>query len=228
MSDTTKLVNIKDLYDSGNIEVVKKTNKLMVLVNQDPKPDWLLDHPMAKGVKYLPIERVEFLLTAIFENWKLEIKDVKVIANSVAVTVKLHYKNPVTNEWDWQDGLGAAPIQTDKGAAANDWTKTKTDGVMKAAPAAESYALKDAAEKIGKIFGKDINRKHSRDYNVLIGKFKQDKQTLAVKLSNLLDENQDKEQTNRIRAELIEAEEMGTATVDMYERLIDELLSKKL
>lgn len=32
----------------------------------------------------------------------------------------------------------------------------KTDAVMKAAPAAESYAIKDAAEKFGKIFGGDI------------------------------------------------------------------------
>jgi hypothetical protein len=32
-----------------------------------------------------------------------------------------------------------------------------------AAPAAESYALKDAAEKLGRIFGKDINRKDTID-----------------------------------------------------------------
>jgi hypothetical protein len=29
---------------------------------------------------------------------------------------------------------------------------------MKAAPAAESFAVKDAAEKIGKLFGRDLNR----------------------------------------------------------------------
>jgi len=32
------------------------------------------------------------------------------------------------------------------------------------APAAESYAFKDAAEKFGKIFGKDINRKDNITY----------------------------------------------------------------
>lgn len=30
---------------------------------------------------------------------------------------------------------------------------------MKALPTAESYAIKDAAEKLGKLFGKDLNRK---------------------------------------------------------------------
>jgi len=30
---------------------------------------------------------------------------------------------------------------------------------MKALPAAESYAIKDAAEKLGQIFGSNLNRK---------------------------------------------------------------------
>ena len=58
----------------------------------------------------------------------------------------------------FQDGVGAAPLQTDKGAGAVDFNAIKSDAVMKAAPAAESYAVKDAAEKIGKLFGKDMNR----------------------------------------------------------------------
>ena len=39
---------------------------------------------------------------------------------------------------------------------------------MKAAPAAESYAIKDAAEKLGKIFGKDLNRKDVIGYESLL------------------------------------------------------------
>jgi len=48
-----------------------------------------------------------------------------------------------------------------------DWNATKNDAVMKAAPAAESYAVKDAAEKIGKLFGKDMNRADKIMYNTL-------------------------------------------------------------
>ena len=70
----------------------------------------------------------------------------------------------------WQDGIGAAPIQTDKGAGATDWNAVKTDGVQKAAPAAESYAVKDAAEKFGKIFGRDVSRKGSMNYTDLLKK----------------------------------------------------------
>ena len=68
----------------------------------------------------------------------------------------------------WQDGVGAAPLQTDKGAGAIDFNKIKNDAVMKAAPAAESYAVKDATEKIGKLFGKDLNRADKILYDSLV------------------------------------------------------------
>ncbi len=146
-------------------ELTKKQNEFMVLVNQPPPSNWLKEHPMAKvkvngqnvPAKYLPRERVEYLLTAIFGLWRLEIKTVQTIANSVSVTVRLHVINPITHEWDWQDGVGAAPIQTDAGKGATDWNYVKSSGVQMAAPSAETYAFKDAAEKFGKIFGRDLN-----------------------------------------------------------------------
>jgi hypothetical protein len=90
----------------------------------------------------------------------------------VVVTIRLYYYNHLDKEWSWQDGVGAAPIQTDKGAGAMDWNAVKSDAVMKAAPAAESYAIKDAAEKIGKLFGKDLNRADVLSYENLIDKYK--------------------------------------------------------
>lgn len=144
-----------------------KANTLNALLNVEPKPEWLKPHPMAKGVKYIPIERIEFLLTSIFLKWKVEVKEIKLIANSMVAVVRLHYQYPTTGEWEYQDGIGAAPVQTDKGASATDFSKVKNDSIMKAAPAAESYAIKDAAEKLGKIFGKDINRKDEIGYGFL-------------------------------------------------------------
>jgi hypothetical protein len=88
-----------------------------------------------------------------------------VIANSVVATVRLWYMDPVTGDWDWQEGVGASPIQTEKGAAATDFSKVNTSAVQMAAPAAETYAIKDAAEKLGKLFGKDINRQGQMNYS---------------------------------------------------------------
>jgi hypothetical protein len=80
--------------------------------------------------------------------------------NSITCTVRLHYKHPI-NGWTYQDGLGAVPAKTSKGARASDMTEILSDAVQTGLPAAKSYAIKDAAEHIGKIFGRDINRKQA-------------------------------------------------------------------
>jgi hypothetical protein len=173
-----QLPALAELYD-GDLELKKGQNELNVLLNQPPKSDWIKEHPFAKGVKYIPIGRIEFLLTRLFIKWRIEVKSIQTIANSCVVTVRLHYQNIEDNEWSWQDGIGAAPIQTEKDAGAMDWNKVRTDSVMKAAPAAESYAVKDAAEKIGKIFGKDLNRKDEIIYDSLIGVIPEEKISVA-------------------------------------------------
>jgi hypothetical protein len=161
-----KLPTIKEI-EKGDLAIRGKQNDLNILLNQQPPASWVKNHPMASGVKYLPIEKVEFLLTKIFINWFVEVKEIQMIANSIVVTVRLNYENPVTGQMQFQDGIGAAPVHTSKGAGATEFDKILSDSVMKAAPAAESYAIKDAAEKIGRIFGKDLNRKDLINYNTL-------------------------------------------------------------
>ena len=162
------LPSINDLY--SNAPVIDKQNRLNILLSQNPKADWIKQHPFAKNVKYLPISIVEWLLTSIYVKWRVEVKEAKVIANSALVIVRLHYQDPISMEWEYQDGIGAAPIQTIKGAKAMDTDNVTNDAVMKAAPAAESYAIKDAAEKLGRLFGKDLNRNEFLPYTNLEGK----------------------------------------------------------
>ena len=187
MSETTPAVRQLPTYNelvSGDIDKKNSQTGINILLNQDPPKEWLKDHPMAKGVKYIPIQRVEYMLTSIFKKWNVEIRQVQVIANSVVVTVRLYYQDVLSDEILWQDGIGASPIQTDKGAGAMDWNHTKNDAVMKAAPAAESYAVKDAAEKIGKLFGKDMNRADRIMYDTLPTIEKRDKlEDLNVELN---------------------------------------------
>ena len=162
-----QLPTLKELIDESAIKADQ--NDLNVLLNQPPPEKWIKKHPLASGVKYIPISRIEYLLTRLFIRWHVEVKNIQTIANSVVVVIRLHYQDRLSDQMLWQDGIGAAPIQTDKGAEAMDWNAIKNDAVMKAAPAAESYAIKDAAEKIGKIFGKDINRKDTMIYDGLLG-----------------------------------------------------------
>lgn len=161
-----KLPSFTDLVQDTEMSI--KDNNLTVLLNQPPPENWLLEHPMINGYKYLSVQRVEWLMTRIFGKTQTIVKDTKILANSVCVTVSVTVTNPVTGEKETQDGVGACPIQTDKGAGAMDWNAAKADGVMKALPAAESYAFKDACEKWGKIFGKDLGRKDSIGYDSLL------------------------------------------------------------
>ena len=169
MKDERKLPALKDLY-TGKLDI-KRENDLNILLNQEPKPKWIKSHPMVSNAKYIPIEVIEFLLTTIFIRWHVEIKVTQVIANSVVVTIRLHYQNPIDGEMRYQDGIGASPMQTAKEAGATDFSQIKSGVVMMAAPAAESYAIKDAAEKLGKLFGKDMNRKDAFGYDSLGNKF---------------------------------------------------------
>lgn len=152
-----ELPKLEDLHH--DVQAAFKSDQLNLLLNQEVPAPWVKDHPFAKGIKYLPIEKVEFLLTRIFQEWRAEVIAYSQLFNSVSCHVRLHYRNPTNGEWSFHDGLGAVGVQTDKGAAASDLNAIKQDAVMKALPAAKSYAIKDAAEHLGKLFGRDLNRK---------------------------------------------------------------------
>lgn len=175
MGTSLKIPTLADLVNETENSMAD--NALTVILNQDPPLKWLSYHPTAKiknaanqdvPLPFLPINKIEYLLTKIYQKWWVEVRSVACIANSVAVTVRLYVINPVTQKEEWNDGCGASPIQTDKGAGAMDWNAAKSHGVQIALPAAETYAIKDAAEKFGKIFGKDLGRKDSMDYTVLL------------------------------------------------------------
>lgn len=145
-----------------DVELLSKLvqrDQFLQVVNMSPPETWVKDHPTAKGVKYIPIERIELLLTRIFQEWRVEVLREGQLAQSIFVTVRLHYKDPIDGSWRWQDGIGAAPLQTNKDSSAADLANIKSNAVMIGLPAAESFAVKDAAEKIGRLFGKDINRR---------------------------------------------------------------------
>jgi len=144
-----------------------KDNALMVLLNQPPPASWLKTTKFNPN-PYLPIDKVEYLFHKIYGGYSVAVKSVQTIANSVVVTLTITVKNPITGELESQDGVGASPIQTDSGAGAMDWNKAKAQGVQMAAPAAKAYAIKDAAEQFGRIFGRDIARKETIDYTGLL------------------------------------------------------------
>lgn len=217
-----QLPTLKDLHHDESVAF--KNDQLNLLLNQPTPEKWIKDHPFAKSVKYIPIDKVEFLLTRIFQEWKVEIISYSALFNSVSCHIRLHYKNPISGEWSFHDGVGAVGVQTDAGKSAADLGAIKQDAVMKALPAAESYAIKDAAEKLGILFGKNLNRKDTIGFAGAYSKEEKapadDDWSILNELFNLKEENLTEEE--KINAERI----LKTKEVNSYNKLLKLLKSK--
>lgn len=193
-----------------------KLDAMQVILNRQPKKEWVLEHPIAKvkgdnnkdvAAKYLPVDKVVFLLRAIFKRIRIEVKEKSLIANSISVTVRLHYFNPVLNEWEWQDGVGAAALQTDKDAGATDFNRIKSSAVQMALPAAETYAIKDAAQHIGRLFGGDLNHREIVSYETIMTKYnpKSDRTDNIKDIKESLELMNDKEELKSYHNKLVKA-----------------------
>lgn len=153
---------LEDLH--RDLETAFKDDELLRLLNQPANMQWVRQHPMIKikvqgqwqPLQYIPVEKVKYLLTRIFGIWHREIREVKPFFNASLAIVRVHVKHPFTGEELWHDGVGAAPMQTDAGASATDASALKADAALKAGGSSVSYALKNACECFGQIFGGNL------------------------------------------------------------------------
>ncbi len=164
MQNKTTLPTLAELYEE-NIELAFKQDRFNQLVNSDPKQEWVKVNKYANNSKYIPIGIVETLLQKIFKQYRVEVIREGVMFNSVYVTIRLHYLSLLTNEWSYHDGVGAVQLQTKQGSSPAELQNINNNAVMMALPMAKSYAIKDAAEHVGKLFGRDLNRKDVLEYN---------------------------------------------------------------
>lgn len=156
-------LDIATLTTEDRLPELQKKDALVKFLNRIPPDEWLEDAPNGKA-KTMPIGRVEWLLTNLFQEWYVEILKTETMFNSLVCTVRVYYKDPVDGTYRHQDGVGAAPAKTSKDAKASDMSAILNDAVQTGLPAAKSYAIKDACDHIGRIFGRDINRKGSYGY----------------------------------------------------------------
>lgn len=163
------------------LEIIPKDNKgnpkyrdlseFKKLVNTNPRPSWVKSNRFANNAKYLPIGIVEELLSGIFPFWQVEHHgEAKILGNSVVVSVHLKVFNPLLGQWQTYAGIGAVPIELESpkfnehgeqtsGARNNvDFERINSKAMHKNVPAALSFAVNNAAKKIGKLFGSHLNR----------------------------------------------------------------------
>jgi len=154
----SKLPTKKDLVN--DVALYEQQDELSFLLNQEPPEKWVKTHPYIRSHRYVPIDKVEYLLRSIFKNnYKIEITNQGTSFNGVWVTTRLHYKDLITNEWKYHDGIGACELQTKKGSSPANLNDINNGALSMAFPIAKTLSLKDAADNLGRIFGSDLNRK---------------------------------------------------------------------
>jgi len=159
-----KLPTLQELYSEPGEAL--KSDQLTVILNQQPPASWVKTHPYIKGYNYLPIDKIEYLMKRIFKRYRIEILREGTSFNGVYVVARVHYLHPITNEWDFHDGIGAVQLQTAKGTSPADLANINNGALSMAFPIAKTIAIKDAADHFGTTFGSDLNRKDTLSYAI--------------------------------------------------------------
>lgn len=128
------------------------------IVSTNPRPEWVRINRFSENAKYLPIRIVEELLSELFPFWEArQVGEPKILGNSVVISVELRVFQPIIGGWLTYPGVGAVPIELEKGADPTDFTKVKPKALHKNVPSALSFAISNAAKKIGPLFGSRLN-----------------------------------------------------------------------
>lgn len=143
------------------------------VLNSQPPNESIFKTPDGKADD-LPISYVEMTLDELFfGQWSVKNFTSKVIANEVVGELELEVLHPVTNTWITRTGSAAIQIMVDKapqnltGQDRNSWAlnpqNKKPNALDMAYPKLKAECVKNAAKSLGKIFGRDLNRKEKVD-----------------------------------------------------------------
>lgn len=153
---------------SAKIPAIEKfTQKL----NEQPDKREVKVNKMAGNSNYLPISFIETKLDEVFAGlWSFEMQREQVIANEIIGVGVLEVYNPVAQTWIRRSGTAAVMIQQvskergGTGRISNIDDKIKNT-LVKDFPHLETECLKSAAKKLGKMFGRDLNREFEDTYS---------------------------------------------------------------
>lgn len=109
---------------------------------------------------YVPIGVVEECLRQVFfRQVDFIIKQSYRDLNSFVIVARIKYKCPISGEKRIVDGIGAKSLQQDAGAKIYDFNSTMKANALELGVAnAYSIAIKNAAKKLGDMFGGGLNR----------------------------------------------------------------------
>ena len=213
-----KLPTLQELVK--DIDTYEETDQLNFLLNQEPPKQWVKEHPYIRGHKYIPIDKIEYLMRKIFKEYRIEILREGTSFNGVYVAIRLHYKDLTSGEWSFHDGIGAINLQLRKQTKEEKDNNIKVDfntvninngALSMAFPLAKTLAVKDAADMFGKLFGSDLNRRDTLPASM--DKPRLTDEEKAVEIGILLNENRNITIEDRMYIERI-LDEKETSSYD--------------
>lgn len=143
---------------------------------------YILRNPITKKnekTEYVPIYKIEEYLDGFFGvgGWWWNIDDAKQEMNAYVVRGTIWILNRNGEPRAYMSGIGAQPLQFDAGSTPSVAT-LKSNALQLAAPSASSYALSNAAQRIGKKFGRSLN---GREINESLDTDKMTEEEIAQK-----------------------------------------------
>lgn len=159
-------------YDPEALKIFREAmENFTTRINRAPKKENIQTH---QGYQYLPISFVEKKLDQMYFGLvQYECISYQQIFNEIVCHARIKVFHPVALTWLNYDGIGSSVIQQDANTKVCDFNFHKKANAMQlASPKAYAEAIKNAAKKIGKIFGSDINRRHEDEYEPIITKNK--------------------------------------------------------
>lgn len=146
----------------------KSIEEFQKLLNKQPLKQEIKKNEYAGNSQYLPIGFIEKHLDESFAGlWSTTEPKIEIVANSVVCTITLKAFHPTAQVWIERGGVGAVPIQLNKGEKELNFVTIKSDAIRKNAPAAKSMAMRNAAQSLGRVFGRDLNREDVGDFMTL-------------------------------------------------------------
>lgn len=137
-------------------------------INALPSPESIDKTPDGKAGTIL-ISHIEMLLDEYFFGlWETENFKWAVIANEIVGSIDLVCTHPVTNQKFRRVGAASIQIMVNAGTNALDVQNKKSNALDMGFPKLKTECLKNAANSLGKLFGRDLNRKKADAYQPLI------------------------------------------------------------
>lgn len=192
--------------------------KLPSDMNADEFQQWLEMEPDHKEVSedgsylHVPIGYLEPDLRFTFNGkLKIKIKDIKEMFGATVLHIRMKVFHPVHKIWLKYDGIAAIPIEGEKPGEYKGSVKTLVLDEMKTGVAScYSEAIKNAAKKIGKRFGSDLNRVN-KPGNTKPDKAEVKKKAVNSRVQSLIDDCTSIAELNSIISELPSSEEVQQA-----------------